>query len=280
MSPEQGRRVYAVFEAAPRCDPARRAIMLEGMCIGDDQLRAEVKRLLAQDAEAERDGFMATPASPNRVANRPGQSTAGKTEFDWPEDPRHTGAENSDPEPTLPASLAAHPVYTVKRELGRGGMGVVYLAENRLMGRYEVLKVMGQQVVERPEFLDRFLREIRAVAKLHHPNIVTAYHADRLGESVIFAMEYVDGLDLSRLVRARGPLPVAHACSYIHQAALALAHAHERGMVHRDVKPGNLMLTREGERATIKVLDFGLAKVKSEGMVEGAHAQGSTSGHA
>ena len=77
--------------------------------------------------------------------------------------------------------------------------------------------------------LDRFLREIRAVARLRHPNIVTAYSAARIGESIVFAMEYVEGLDLAKLVKAKGPLPVAHACIFIHQAALGLQHAHEEG---------------------------------------------------
>ena len=113
--------------------------------------------------------------------------------------------------------------------------------------------------------LDRFLGEIRNAARLHHPNIVTAYSALRLGESIVFAMEYVEGLDLAKLVKAQGPLPVANACYYIHQAALGLQHAHEQGMVHRDIKPSNLMLARQGNRAVVKVLDFGLAKVSQRG---------------
>jgi serine/threonine protein kinase len=165
--------------------------------------------------------------------------------------------------------LAAHAGYEIKKELGRGGMGVVYLARNTLMGRDEVLKVMGPRLTERPELLDRFLREIRAVARLRHPNIVTAYHATRLGESLVFAMEYVEGLDLSKMVKAKGPFPVGHACYLIHQAALGLQHAHEEGMVHRDIKPGNLMLSRKGNRAIVKVLDFGLAKATREGSVDG-----------
>ena len=96
--------------------------------------------------------------------------------------------------------------------------------------------------------LDRFLREIRSAAQLHHPNIVTAYSALRLGESLVLAMEYVEGLDLARLVKAKGPLPVANACYFVHQAALGLQHAHEHGMVHRDIKPANLMLAREGKK--------------------------------
>ena len=98
---------------------------------------------------------------------------------------------------------------------------------------------------------------------------MTAYSATRIGESIVFAMEYVEGLDLSRLVKAKGPLPVSNACNYIHQAALGLQHAREIGMVHRDIKPSNLMLAKQGNRGVIKVLDFGLAKVKSEGAEDG-----------
>ena len=147
-------------------------------------------------------------------------------------------------------------------------MGVVYLAKNKLMGRLEVLKVVGRHLIERPGVADRFLREIRSAAKLQHANIVTAYSAMRLGESLVLAMEYVEGLDLAKMVKAKGPLPVAHACYFIHQAALGLQHAHERGMVHRDIKPANLILARDGKKAIVKVLDFGLAKVTSEGQAD------------
>ena len=147
-------------------------------------------------------------------------------------------------------------------------MGVVYLAKNRLMGRLEVLKVVGRHLVERPGVLDRFLREIQSAAKLQHANIVTAYSAMRLGQSLVLAMEYVEGLDLAKMVKTKGPLPVAHACYFIHQAALGLQHAHERGMVHRDIKPANLILARDGKKAIVKVLDFGLAKVTSEGQTD------------
>ena len=149
---------------------------------------------------------------------------------------------------SLPPGLADHPDYKILRELGRGGMGVVYLAQNTLMGRMEVLKVVGSHLISRRGVLDRFLaRDPQCGARLHHPNIVTAYTALRLGESLVLAMEYVEGLDLARLVKARGPLPVANACNYVHQAALGLQHAHEHGMVHRDIKPGNLMLARAGQ---------------------------------
>ncbi|MGO9914676.1 MAG: protein kinase domain-containing protein [Isosphaeraceae bacterium] len=181
-----------------------------------------------------------------------------------------TGAQALPPAETLPPDLAGNPDYEIKQELGRGGMGVVYLAHNRLMARDEVLKVMSRHLMERPGVVDRFLREIRAVATLRHPNIVTAYHATRVGESIMFAMEYVEGLDLARMVKAKGPMRIANACNFIYQAALGLQHAHEKGMIHRDIKPGNMMLAPKGDRATIKILDFGLAKVTREQKVDAA----------
>jgi serine/threonine protein kinase len=173
------------------------------------------------------------------------------------------------PASTLPPGLADHPDYEITRELGRGGMGVVYLARNKIMGRTEVLKVVSGHLINRRGVVDRFLAEIRNAARLRHPNIVIAYSVLRVGDSLVLAMEHVEGLDLAKMVQARGPLPVAQACNYVHQAALGLQHAHEHGMVHRDIKPSNLMLTRQGNRALIKVLDFGLAKVQSEGSVDG-----------
>ena len=124
---------------------------------------------------------------------------------------------------------------------------------NTIMDRLEVLKVVNRSA-------DRFLREIQAAARLHHLNVVGAYSAQRLGNLLVFAMEYVDGEDLSQLVKSRGPLPIPHACNYVYQAALGLQHAHEQGMVHRDIKPSNLILTRDGKKPVVKILDFGLAK--------------------
>jgi serine/threonine protein kinase len=167
------------------------------------------------------------------------------------------------PADTLPPGLAGHRDYEVVRELGRGGMGVVYLARNKLMGRLEVLKVIGGHLIERPGARERFMREVRSAAKLQHKNIVTAYSAMRLDESMALAMEYVDGDDLAKVVKSGGPMVVINACYVVYQAAQGLQHAHERGMVHRDIKPANLILSRDGKKV-VKVLDFGLAKVTSE----------------
>jgi serine/threonine protein kinase len=188
------------------------------------------------------------------------QSQPGATQTWRPDRPRA-----KPPASTIPQELADHPEYEVLRELGRGGMGVVYLAHNRLMGRNEVLKVIGRELLYRPGVRDRFLREIRSAAKLHHINIVKAYSVIRIGEGIAFAMEYVDGLDLAKIVKSKGPLPVSNACHYVYQAALGLQHAHEHGTVHRDIKPSNLMLAVDGKKPVIKVLDFGLAKISSEG---------------
>ena len=192
-----------------------------------------------------------------------GQSVAGLSMLAGSEGSRSLSAVSS-----IPPGLAEHPDYELVGELGRGGMGVVYLARNKLLDRSEVLKVVSRELMDRRRILDRFQREIRNAAQLRHANIVTAYSAFRAGESVVFAMEYVDGHDLATYVKTQGPMPVAHACNAIYQAALGLQYAHEQGMVHRDIKPSNLILARQGRRAVVKVLDFGLAKATREGPVD------------
>lgn len=169
-----------------------------------------------------------------------------------------------------PPELLDHPDYELIRELGRGGMGVVYLARNRPLDRLEVLKVVGKKLLDVPGALERFQREIRSAAKLNHPNIVGAYTVLRPGDLLVFAMEYVDGSDLAQTVKRRGPLPVTNAAFYAHQAALGLQHAHEQRMVHRDIKPNNLMLAISGKKHVVKILDFGLAKATSEDQIDGS----------
>jgi len=205
-----------------------------------------------------------------RDAQAAGKSILGQSQAGGTESLKHANAAPPPSANTLPPGLAEHTNYQVLRELGRGGMGVVYLAENRMMGRKEVLKVVSSHLLNRTGVLDRFLREIRLAAQLDHPNIVTACSASRVGESLVLSMEYVAGYDLSQLVKRNGPLSVAQACNFVYQAALGLQHAHQHGMVHRDIKPSNLMLAREGNKPVIKVLDFGLAKVTREGLVEGS----------
>jgi uncharacterized protein (TIGR03067 family) len=155
----------------------------------------------------------------------------------------------------VPVALAGHPKYRIVRRLGEGGMGTVWLAEHTVMHRSVAVKVIRPELLAKPGATDRFLREVRAAAQLHHPNIVTAYDAESVGDSCLLVMEYVDGLTLADRLGA-GPLPVAEACRAVRDAARGLAHAHAAGLVHRDVKPHNLIQARDG---TTKVLDFGLA---------------------
>ncbi|MCA9050836.1 MAG: protein kinase, partial [Planctomycetaceae bacterium] len=161
----------------------------------------------------------------------------------------------------VPAQLAEHPRYEIVRLIGKGGMGDVYEARHRKMERRVAMKVIKRELVRKSEAVSRFHREVKAAAQLSHPNIVTALDADQAGEFHFMAMEFVDGVDLSQVVKDRGALPVADACDYIRQAAIGLQHAHQRGMVHRDIKPHNLMVTADG---TIKILDFGLASLAPE----------------
>jgi formylglycine-generating enzyme required for sulfatase activity len=166
--------------------------------------------------------------------------------------------------PGLPPELVNHSQYEVVKELGRGGMGVVYLARNRHMDRLEVLKVMGQELLAQEGARQRFEREIKSAARLNHPNVVAAHSVLPLENLLVFAMEYVEGQDLAEVVKSRGPLPVANACYYTYQAALGLEHARDKGMVHRDIKPQNLILARDRKKHILKILDFGLAKATSE----------------
>jgi serine/threonine protein kinase/formylglycine-generating enzyme required for sulfatase activity len=146
--------------------------------------------------------------------------------------------------------------YTLRDLLGEGGMGRVYRARHNRLGKDVALKVIRQEKLSRPTSVRRFHQEIRAAAQLSHPNVVLAYDADEANGVHYFAMEYVEGRDLTKVVAEGGPLPVAKACEAVRQAALGLQHAHERGLVHRDVKPSNLLLTPKGQ---VKVLDLGLA---------------------
>jgi eukaryotic-like serine/threonine-protein kinase len=163
--------------------------------------------------------------------------------------------------PAIPPELAEHPRYRVLSLVGTGGMGAVYKAEHRLMERLVALKVINPTFLKNAAAVERFHREFKSAARLSHPNVVTAHDAERAGNLHFLVMEFVEGLPLDRLVEQAGPLPVARACHVIHQAALGLQHAHERGMVHRDIKPQNLMVGRKGQ---VKVLDFGLARLAAD----------------
>ncbi len=148
--------------------------------------------------------------------------------------------------------------YLILDLIDVGGMGMVFKAIHRTMNRLVALKMISQQMLASDDQIRRFKREVRVAATLEHPNIVRAYDADESRGVNFLVMEYVRGDNLSRIVRASGPLSLSQAVDCIRQAATGLQHAHERGIVHRDIKPGNLLLDDQG---TVKLLDLGLAHI-------------------
>jgi len=147
--------------------------------------------------------------------------------------------------------------------LGTGGMSTVYLAEHMGMHHKRAVKVLPKSKLGNNSYLQRFQMEAKAIASLNHPNIVRAYDIDNEKDTHYLVMEFVDGSDLNSLVRKKGPLPYEVAADYIIQSAKGLHHAHEKGLIHRDVKPANLLVNREG---VIKVLDLGLALYSDESL--------------
>ena len=150
--------------------------------------------------------------------------------------------------------------YSLERELGRGGMGIVYLAREVQLERFVAIKVLPAALSDRPGFRERFLREARTAAQLSHPNIVPIHRVGEAGGFVFFVMAYVDGETLGHRVRSQGQLDAAAAARLLREVAWALAYAHGRGVIHRDVKPDNILIEKDSGRAL--VTDFGIARVR------------------
>jgi hypothetical protein len=199
-----------------------------------------------------------------------------------------TGAETpSDNPPTSQPSAVGLPRLLgeceLVRLLGAGGMGEVYEGRHRQLGKRVAVKLLPVGRHASRDALERFSREIKAVGSLEHPHLVEAHDAGEQDGVVYRVLKYLDGIDLKQLVERDGPLPVAEACELVRQAALGLQYLHERGLVHRDVKPSNLMLVApaSGGReppvgtvkvppvGTVKVLDLGLARWRKAAGAEG-----------
>jgi serine/threonine protein kinase/WD40 repeat protein len=165
--------------------------------------------------------------------------------------------------------------YILLDKIGEGGMGQVFKARHRRMKRVVAIKVLPPSTMNSPHAVERFHREVEAVARLEHPNIVTAHDADEAGGRHFLAMQYVEGRDLASLVRSGGPLSIGQAVSVLLQAAAGLAYAHQQGIVHRDIKPGNLLIDRSG---TLKILDLGLARIQADAGEDGSPGELTTDG--
>lgn len=148
--------------------------------------------------------------------------------------------------------------YELLEPLGHGGMGSVFLAKHRSLGKQVAIKLLPARTLRNDHFAARFQREVRAAGGLDHPVIVRATDAGEYQGTQYLVMEHIDGLDLSRIAKATGPLSIADACEIVRKVALGLSHAHAQGVVHRDIKPSNLMLSKDG---AVKILDFGLARL-------------------
>jgi serine/threonine-protein kinase len=157
----------------------------------------------------------------------------------------------------LQSALAGR--YSIERELGRGGMGVVFLARDVALDRPVAIKLLPPAMAAQGALKERFLREAQMAAKLSHPNIIPIFAVEALGEFVFFVMAYVDGETLGQRIREKGPLTPAAATRMLQEVAWALAYAHARGIIHRDVKPDNILLERETGRALVG--DFGIARL-------------------
>ncbi len=153
--------------------------------------------------------------------------------------------------------------YELDREIGRGGMGIVYRARDRRLKRHVAIKLLPPELAYRSEIRSRFLREAETAAQLSHPHIVPIYAVDEVDGLVYFAMACVDGDNLGKRIHDRGPLPVDDARRILAEVADALAYAHARGVVHRDIKPDNILLDTDEDRAL--VTDFGIARAIIEG---------------
>ena len=151
--------------------------------------------------------------------------------------------------------------YQIIRKIGDGGMAFVYEAKDKLLNRTVAVKVLRPEFVDDEEFLKKFKREAEAVASLSHPNIVNVYDVGEDGKVHYIVMEYIDGQNLKDIIKNEGTLDEYTALDITKQIAMALSAAHKKGIVHRDIKPHNILISNEGR--IVKVADFGIAKAVS-----------------
>ena len=219
--------VRQVYTAALRRDPEERADYLDLACAHRPDLRTKVAALLASHSTASAQTATVSPPSPT-----------------------HDHSHQNDAE-----SRTVGP-YIIRRELGRGGMGVVYLADDTRLSRRVALKALNEQLSREPGGRERLRREARAAAALTHPGIATVYAIEEIEGRLYISCEYVPGEPLRAVVNS-GPVPIGQVVDIGVQLANALAAAHTAGIVHRDIKPENIVRTPSG---VVKVLDFGLAR--------------------
>jgi eukaryotic-like serine/threonine-protein kinase len=243
---EQIERIYQEAAAKPA---AERALFLEKACAGDAELRTEVERMLSCGSEA--GGFLESPAvevAARALAEGPG----GISSLVSP------GAEllgQIAPPEFIPGKVLSH--YRIETKLGEGGMGVVYKAEDTRLRRTVALKFLSPELLGDAEMRARHVREAQAAGALDHPNVCTVHGIEDVEGKTFIVMGYVDGESLKQRMQT-GEISVSEALDIAIQAGEGLQQAHERGIVHRDIKSANLLVTAKG---TVKICDFGLAQL-------------------
>jgi tRNA A-37 threonylcarbamoyl transferase component Bud32 len=238
LSADQHRRVRELFEAVIERESAEAYAWIAREAADDAAVQQEVRSLLYHHSKAGE--FLQQPAA------------EGAVEL-LHDDPLQSGSQVGS--------------YTVVREIGRGGMGRVYLARDEKLNRTVALKALAPQLVRNPAFRERLRREARAAAALTHPGICTVYALEELDGDLYLATEFVDGRTLREEIASGQGRSTGEVLLTARQLASALASAHERGIVHRDLKPENVMRTRDGR---LKILDFGVARIEERGL----HATG------
>src|SRR5499426_2959003 len=234
MSPEQWQKIHELFEAALERPAEDRAAFLDRACAGAEKTQRRVEAMLEADAQND------------LLVDRPAYQAADIF-----------ATLNSRPDDSQSYSGERIGVYRLIKELGRGGMGTVYLAYDTRLGRQAALKLLPSHLVNNPERVRRFQREARASSALNHPNIITIYDFGQEDGRYYIVSEFVEGRTLRNLVGSRD-VSLNQILDLAVQVASALEAAHAAGIVHRDIKPENIMLRPDGYA---KVLDFGLAKL-------------------
>lgn len=249
---ELAREVY--LAKLPGCEP-----------VIDEALAEHGRREAVEDTAAVNgtaDDRSQQARSPADGATPPGEPPAAEDrQRDVPAHVAEPGATRTAPPPPVPADAVQVGKYVLLERLGVGGMGAVYKAWHPLLKRYVAIKLIRPELTSNPVAVQRFLGEIEAAGRIDHPHIVRAYDAGVEHGRYHLVLELVEGRPVSQLLAVLGQWPIPEACEVVRQAALGLQKVHECGLVHRDVKPSNLMLTPNG---TVKILDLGLSRLQPD----------------